>query len=351
MSSDRHRRAKEVFLAACDLPLDRRSSYLDEECAGDAILCREVEALLEFDQSTTDPLEERRPPDRIGNFRLLQRLGEGGMGEVWEAEQERPVRRRVAFKLIKWGMDTKQVLARFESERQALALMNHPNIARAYEAGSTDEGRPFFVMEYVKGVPITTYCDANRLDTRQRLDLFCQICDGVQHAHQKGIIHRDVKPQNILVAIRNNQAVPKIIDFGVAKALNQPLTERTIFTQQGQLIGTPEYMSPEQADRSNQDVDTRTDIYSLGVMLYELLAGVLPFDPQTFREGRIDRICQVICEEEPKTPSIRLSKTSVEESAESARRRRTNAKALQRRLYGDLDCLSSVMSLAMYCAS
>ena len=273
MSIERTRRAKEIFLVACDMPVDRRPSYLEKECAGDDELRREVEALLAFDIAAVDPSEDRRSPERIGNFRLLQKVGEGGMGEVWEAEQERPVRRKVAFKLIKWGMDTKEVLARFESERQALALMNHPDIAKAYEAGSTDDGRPFFAMEFVKGVPLTEYCDVQRLDTRDRLALFRQVCDGVQHAHQKGVIHRDLKPSNILVAVEDGRPIPKIIDFGVAKATSQRLTERTLFTELGQWIGTPEYMSPEQAELTGLDVDTRSDVYSLGVVLYELLAG------------------------------------------------------------------------------
>ncbi len=336
MSIDRHRRAKGIFLAACDLPLDRRALYLDEECAGDADLRREVEALLEFDQSATDPLEERRPPDRIGNFRLLQRLGKGGMGEVWEAEQERPVRRRVAFKLIKWGMDTKEVLARFESERQALALMNHPNIARAYEAGSTDEGRPFFVMEYVKGVPLTEYSDAQRLSTRDRLKLFMQVCDGVQHAHQKGIIHRDIKPSNILVAVEDGRPVPKIIDFGVAKATAQRLTERTLFTELGQWIGTPEYMSPEQVELTGLDVDTRSDVYSLGVVLYELLAGTQPFDSKELRTAGFNEMRRRIREEEPPKPSTRVSSLG-DASQTAAERRRTDIHGLARTLRGDLD--------------
>ena len=336
MTIDRHRRAKEIFLAACELPVDRRKAHLDEECAGDEELRREVQALLEIDHSTTDTPEERRPPERIGNFRLLQRLGEGGMGEVWEAEQEHPVRRRVAFKLIKWGMDTKEVLARFESERQALALMNHPCIAKAYEAGSTDEGRPFFAMEYVKGVPLTDYCDAQRLSTQDRLTLFMQVCDGVQHAHQKGIIHRDIKPSNILVTVEAGRPVPKIIDFGVAKATAQRLTERTLFTELGQWIGTPEYMSPEQAELSGLDVDTRSDVYSLGVVLYELLAGTQPFDAKELRTAGFDEMRRRIREEEPQKPSTRVSSLG-DASRVAAERRRTDIQGLARTLRGDLD--------------
>ncbi len=336
MSIERNRRAKEVFLAACDMPVDRRPSYLDEECAGDDELRREVEALLAFDIATVDRPEDRQPPERIGNFRLLQKVGEGGMGEVWEAEQERPVRRRVAFKLIKWGMDTKEVLARFESERQALALMNHPNIAMAYEAGSTDDGRPCFAMEYVKGVPLTEYCDIHRLDTRDRLALFRQVCDGVQHAHQKGVIHRDIKPSNILVAVEDGRPVPKIIDFGVAKATSQRLTERTLFTELGQWIGTPEYMSPEQAELTGLDVDTRSDVYSLGVVLYELLAGTQPFDAQELRTAGFDEMRRRIREEEPPRPSTRVSSLG-DASQLAAERRRTDIDGLARTLRGDLD--------------
>jgi non-specific serine/threonine protein kinase/serine/threonine-protein kinase len=336
VSIDRHRRAKEVFLAACELPIDQRDSYLDEACAGDDDLRHEVDALLEIDCTTPDPSEDRRPPERIGNFRLLQKLGEGGMGEVWEAEQERPVRRRVAFKLIKWGMDTKEVLARFESERQALALMNHPNIAKAYEAGATDEGRPFFAMEYVRGVPVTEYCDAQRLNTQERLALFMDVCEGVQHAHQKGIIHRDIKPSNILVAVEDGRPTPKIIDFGVAKATSQRLTERTLFTELGQWIGTPEYMSPEQAELTGLDVDTRSDVYSLGVVLYELLAGAQPFDSKELRTAGFDEMRRRIREEEPQKPSTRVSSLG-DASKVAAERRRTDIHGLTRTLRGDLD--------------
>ena len=336
MSIDRHHRAKEVFLAACELPGDERASYLDEECAGDDDLRREVDALLEIDCTTSDSADDRQPPERIGNFHLLQKVGEGGMGEVWEAEQEQPVQRRVAFKLIKWGMDTKEVLARFESERQALALMNHPNIAKAFEAGSTDEGRPFFAMEYVRGVPLTEYCDAQRLSTQDRLALFMQVCDGVQHAHQKGIIHRDIKPSNILVAVEDGRPVPKIIDFGVAKATSQRLTERTLFTELGQWIGTPEYMSPEQAELSGLDIDTRSDVYSLGVVLYELLAGAQPFDSKELRTAGFDEMRRRIREEEPPKPSTRVSSMG-DASQIAAERRRTDTHGLTRTLRGDLD--------------
>jgi len=275
----------------------------------------------------------------IGPYHLLQKIGEGGMGEVWVAEQHKPIRRKVALKLIKAGMDTRQVISRFESERQALALMDHPAIAKVFDAGETGDGRPYFVMEYVQGVPITTYCDQNRLSTQERLELFKQICEGVQHAHQKAIIHRDLKPSNILVAIQDGKAVPKIIDFGVAKATAQSLTERTMYTELGMLIGTPEYMSPEQAEMSGQNVDTRTDVYSLGAILYELLVGALPFDPKELRRAGFDEIRRKIREEDPPKPSTRLS-TMGEASTVQATNRRTERPALIRQIRGDLDWIT-----------
>ena len=275
----------------------------------------------------------------IGPYRLLEKIGEGGMGEVWVAEQQKPIRRRVALKLIKTGMDTRQVIARFESERQALAMMDHPAIAKVFDAGETDDGRPYFVMEYVQGIPVTTYCDKNRLTTQERLGLFRRICEGVQHAHQKAIIHRDLKPSNILVAIQDGNAVPKIIDFGVAKATAQSLTERTMYTELGMLVGTPEYMSPEQAEMSGQNVDTRTDVYSLGAILYELLVGALPFDPKELRRAGYDEIRRKIREEDPPKPSTRLS-TMGDASTTHATNRRTDRPALIRQLRGDLDWIT-----------
>ena len=258
------------------------------------------------------------------------------MGEVWVAEQHKPIHRRVALKLIKAGMDTRQVIARFESERQALALMDHPAIAKVFDAGETSDGRPYFVMEHVQGIPITTYCDKNRLTTAERLDLFRHVCEGVQHAHQKAIIHRDLKPSNILVAIQDGIAVPKIIDFGVAKATARTLTERTMYTELGMLIGTPEYMSPEQAEMTGQNVDTRTDVYSLGAILYELLVGALPFDPKELRRAGFDEIRRKIREEEPPRPSTKLSAMG-EASTTQAQNRRTERPALIRQIRGDLD--------------
>ncbi|MHC4534364.1 MAG: protein kinase domain-containing protein [Planctomycetota bacterium] len=278
--------------------------------------------------------------EQIGPYKLLSILGEGGCGIVYLAERERPVKRRVALKIIKPGMDTKQVIARFETERQALALLDHPNVAHMFNAETTEAGRPYFVMEYVKGVPLTEHCDRQNLGIEERLGLFLEVCEAVQHAHQKGIIHRDIKPSNILVSVQADKMVPKIIDFGIAKALSQSLTERTLLTEQGQIIGTPEYMSPEQAEMTNQDIDTRSDIYSLGVVLYVLLTGVLPFDPETLREGGPESIRKVIREEQPKTPSNRISTLNAEDSAEVARHRHIDFSTLQHRLRGDLDWIT-----------
>ena len=295
------------------------------------------------DEKALGPGEEGRIkielPDRIGPFKILELLGEGGMGLVYLGEQEKPIRRKVALKLIKWGMDTHQVMARFESERQALALMNHPNIAQVYDAGATEQGRPYFVMEYVQGVPITNYCDINMLGATERLAIFLQVCDGIQHAHQKGIIHRDIKPSNVLVAVQDNRAVPKIIDFGVAKAAAQRLTERTLHTELGQLIGTPAYMSPEQAEMSGLDVDTRTDVYLLGALLYELLVGTQLFDSRELRRLSLDEVRRRIREDEPARPSTRFSSLG-DRSIETAKKRRTDAMSMTRQLRGDLDWIT-----------
>ena len=281
-----------------------------------------------------------KPGSQIDRYKLLNVLGEGGMGIVYLAEQERPIKRRIALKVIKPGMDSKSVIARFEAERQALALLDHPNIAHVYDAGTTETGRPYFVMEHVKGIPITEHCDSLKLTIKERLLLILKVCEAVQHAHQKGIIHRDIKPSNVQVAIQDQQSVPKVIDFGVAKAISQSLTERTLVTEQGQFVGTPEYMSPEQAEIAGQDIDTRSDIYSLGVLLYELLTGILPFDSKTLREGGIDHIRRMIREKEPKTPSTRLSTISGQESTKLAQLRRTDIRTLERQLHGDLDWIT-----------
>ena len=297
----------------------------------------------EIDEITpTTPIDQliERPGGQVGRYKLLRTLGEGGMGIVFLAKQQEPVRRQVALKVIKPGMDSKRVIARFEAEQQALALMDHPHVAQVYDAGLAPSGRPFFVMEHVKGISITEYCDRHKLTIEERLRLFLHVLEAVQHAHQKGIIHRDLKPSNILVVVKDKEAVPKVIDFGVARAISQPLTKRTLYTEVGQLIGTPEYMSPEQADLNNQDIDTRTDIYSLGVVLYELLVGMLPFDQKTFRDVGIDHIRKVICEEDPMAPSTRLSKMSPQESAKSAGQRRTDLRTLRRKVHSDLDWIT-----------
>jgi serine/threonine protein kinase len=278
-------------------------------------------------------------PRQIGPYKILEKLGEGGMGIVYLAEQTEPVKRRVALKLIKLGMDTRQVLARFEAERQALAIMSHPNVAKVLDAGATENGRPFFVMEYVPGVPITEYCDLKCLPFPKRLELFTQVCEAIQHAHQKGIIHRDIKPSNVLVASEEGKPQLKVIDFGVAKATSQKLTERTLFTQQGILIGTPEYMSPEQAGTTALDVDTRTDIYSLGVLLYELLVGALPFDPRTLRQAAAVEMLRIIREEDPPKPTTKFGSLG-DTADEVARQRHTDVRSLVRQLRGELEWIT-----------
>jgi non-specific serine/threonine protein kinase/serine/threonine-protein kinase len=278
----------------------------------------------------------RRDDRLLGNYRLLQKLGEGGMGEVWQAEQLQPVQRQVALKLIKRGMDSEQVLARFETERQALALMDHPAIAKVFDAGTTERGRPFFVMELVHGVPITTYCDRHRKSVRERLELFVDVCEAIRHAHQKAVIHRDIKPSNILITESDGRPVPKIIDFGVAKATAKRLTERTLFTEFGELVGTPEYMSPEQAELTGENIDIRTDVYSLGMVLYELLAGALPIDSKALRKEGLIELQRIIREEDPPKPSTKVSHMD-HSSATTAESRRTSVPDLVKSLRGDLD--------------
>ncbi len=283
---------------------------------------------------------EEAPGTLIGRYRLLEKVGEGGFGAVYIAEQKEPVKRRVALKIIKLGMDTKQVVARFEAERQALAMMDHPHIAKVLDAGATDTGRPFFVMELVRGIPITQYCDENHLDTKARLQLFTQVCQAIQHAHQKGIIHRDIKPSNILVSVNDGLPVPKVIDFGIAKATQGDLTDKTIYTQLQQFIGTPAYMSPEQAEMSSLDIDTRSDIYSLGVLLYELLVGKTPFDSKELLESGLDQMRQTIREKEPVRPSTRLGNMAEADRTTMAKRRSAEAPRLIHLLRGDLDWIA-----------
>ena len=286
--------------------------------------------------ATVDRGIPNRLGDQVGPYKLREQIGEGGMGVVYMAEQSEPVRRKVALKIIKPGMDSKQVIARFEAEEQSLALMDHPNIAKVIDAGTTDAGRPYFVMELVKGQPITEYCDQLQLTPRERLELFLPVCQAIQHAHQKGIIHRDIKPSNILVAEYDEQPVPKVIDFGVAKAVNQPLTEKTMFTALGQIVGTLEYMSPEQAKVNQRDIDTRTDVYALGVVLYELLTGTTPFDKQRLRSAAWDEMLRIIREEEPPKPSTRLSDSQKSAPSISADRHTESAK-LTKLVRGELD--------------
>lgn len=299
-----------------------------------------LKCLLELglEQKTAVISLTEKSGDRIGQYKLLEQIGEGGCGIVYLAEQEQPVRRQLALKIIKLGMDTKQVIARFEAERQALALMEHLNIARVFDAGATDAGRPYFVMELVRGSKITDYCDAHRLTIRQRLDLFVQVCQAVQHAHQKGVIHRDLKPSNILVTEQDGKAVPKIIDFGIAKATtDQRLTDKTLFTAFEKFIGTPAYMSPEQASLGGMDVDTRSDIYSLGVLLYELLCGQPPFDAATLQGVALEEVLTIIRKSEPARPAARVANLTTEDATEVAKRRQSDPVKLPSLLRGELD--------------
>ncbi|MGP1682803.1 MAG: protein kinase domain-containing protein, partial [Giesbergeria sp.] len=340
-----------IFLNALDLPPEQRASYLDEACAGAPALRARIERLLALDSSENEIIDqspidrgvlaaEEQPDAVIDRYTLVRRIGEGGCGVVWLAEQTAPVRRTVALKIIRLGMNTAAVIQRFEAERQALAMMDHPDIARVFDAGATEAGRPFFVMEYVDGVPITTYCDEHQLGVAERLKLFNRACEAIQHAHQKGIIHRDVKPSNVLVAAppsASGEAMLKVIDFGIAKATEQRLTEATLVTQLGQFVGTPAYMSPEQSGSGGGDVDTRTDVYSLGVLLYELLAGAPPFEPKALVAAGLEAMWKQIREVDPPRPSTRLRTLSPEELRTTATRRVIDPPKLIHRISGDLD--------------
>jgi serine/threonine protein kinase len=343
---------REIFVGALkQSDATERAAYLAEACGDDVALRERVEVLLqEHEQlgsfleppahapalsATVDGPTDERPGTRIGPYKLLQQIGEGGMGTVFMAEQTRPVQRKVALKIIKPGMDNRQVIGRFEAERQALALMDHPNIAKVLDGGTTATGRPYFVMELVKGLPITTYCDERHLSLRARLELCIPVCQAVQHAHQKGIIHRDLKPSNVLIALYDGKPVPKIIDFGVAKATGPKLTDRTLFTEFGAIIGTLEYMSPEQAELNQLDVDTRSDIYSLGVLLYELLTGTTPLERPRLKDTSLLEVLRLIREEEPPRPSTRL--TTTRELPGIAANRGLEAKKLSGMVKGELD--------------
>jgi serine/threonine protein kinase len=346
-------REEALFALALEKPAEKRPAFLDVMCEGDPTLRRRLDALLAAHNApdelspvpaakATIKLDISEAPDEavgqtLGRYKLMERLGEGGCGVVYVAEQTQPVRRRVALKVIKLGMDTKAVVARFEAERQALAMMDHPNIAKVLDAGTTEVGRPYFVMELVRGIRITDYCDQNQLSTKERLELFIKICQAIQHAHQKGIIHRDIKPSNILVTLHDGVPVPKVIDFGIAKATEGRLTDATVYTQLHQFIGTPAYMSPEQAEMSGLDIDTRSDIYSLGVLLYELLAGSTPFDAQELMSQGIDAMRKTIREKEPVRPSTRFATLKGEELTTTAKRRATDKSKLVHQLKGDLD--------------
>lgn len=348
---------KSIFLQALEWDTPReRAAFVVEACGGDTELRSQVEALLRAHEQedhlldsppslfahreqidptllagkgvVIEPTETEGPGTTIGRYELLEQIGEGGFGRVFVARQTVPVSRRVALKVIKPGMDSREVIARFEAERQALAMMDHPNIARVFDAGTTSSGRPYFVMELVRGIPITEFCDDYKLDMRQRLELFVNVCRAVQHAHQKGVIHRDIKPSNVLVTLHDAKPVPKVIDFGVAKAMGQSLTEKTVYSRFAAMIGTPLYMSPEQAEMTGQDVDTRSDIFSLGVLLYELLTGITPFDRKRLNEAGFDELRRILRDEEPPRPSARLTTLGQALSTVSQKRRTEPARLL-----------------------
>lgn len=328
-----------------------RSEFLEQACEGNVRLRDRIGRLLDANQRVQsfmdepagildlpdEPIVGEQPGDFVGNYKLLQLIGEGGMGSVFMAEQEQPVRRKVALKIVKPGLDTKEVIARFESERQALAMMSHPNIARVLDAGATDQGRPYFAMELVKGVPVTEYCNQTKMTTRERLELFVPICQAIQHAHQKGVIHRDIKPRNVMVTLIDGKPVPKVIDFGIAKAIDHRLTERTLFTRYGEFIGTPAYMSPEQAALSGMDVDTRSDVYSLGALLYELLTGLPPFDSERLKTMAHDEMRRYISESTPVQPSDAIGTAGGDQATTIAEARQSTPRDLKLQFHGELD--------------
>jgi serine/threonine protein kinase/tetratricopeptide (TPR) repeat protein len=341
--SSQSQRVRQLFGDALERPAADRDAFLAACCGDDVALRQQVERLLADHRDLAAALPESQPAgelegEHIGPYRLLERIGEGGFGTVWMAEQQQPIRRKVALKIVKWGMDTRQVVARFEAERQALALMEHPHIARVFDGGATATGRPYFAMELVRGVPITKYCDEAKLTLRQRIELFVPVCEAVQHAHQKGVVHRDLKPSNVLVTLHDGKPVPKVIDFGIAKATAGQLTDKTLFTGFRQMLGTPEYMAPEQVEMSGLDIDTRADIYSLGVLLYELLTGTKPFELKEVIAAGWQELVRRIKEVDPDKPSTRVS-TLGERLTAIATQRRTLPKALSSACRGDVDCI------------
>ena len=354
-------RVEQLVQEALELEEKQRGEFLERHCGRDESLRREVESLLAFEKDADNFMqasalqvaaqalvredhapqgwEENGLVRSIGPYQLLTKIGEGGMGQVWLAEQTAPLQRRVALKLIRWGMYDDTLLHRFQAERQSLAVMDHPSIAKVFDAGATSEGQPYFVMEYVSGIPITDYCDRKKLKIRDRLELFIKVCEGVQHAHQKAIIHRDLKPANILVAEIDGKPVPRIIDFGLAKATDAGIRRESLHTRLGSLVGTPGYMSPEQSDPTAQDVDTRTDVYSLGVVLYVLLAGSLPFDPEEWKNKPFDEMLRRIREQDPPSPSAKVG-TDRDTSSVTAQARGTEPRQLVSLLRGDLDWIT-----------